>query len=247
MSMQFLRATASAPKNRLKRWNSGACLLTCAVCQQGTRVARIMQALGFGTNYIDIRTAGATLPLFEKNSMEPFSSETEEKILEQLHVAQKLRPRRSMYLVNHQDCRAFKVMMTREGGAIAYPMQPSTSQHMKDLELSIHAEALLAAKARLSQRVDGEIHLGVLDDAGAYGLLDEKTGEWQVVVPAEFYDARALFTKAEDDLKGTPQLPCELTHLNLSKTGALFPISPPLAPLSSPRIGTTFYLEVAAM
>ena len=112
---------------------------------------------------------------------------------------------------------ALKALATDESRMpFPYPAATSASQHAKNLELDIHADALMAAKARLSSRTKAEFHLGVLDDAGAYGLLDAETGEWKVVVPAEIYDARALFTKVGDEVKASPKALCQLTQLNLN-------------------------------
>lgn len=259
MSAEALGVTGKAPRRLHRRGHAAAFLLACADCRHPDHVARAMRGLGFEANYFDARAAGGALPLCVEQLrsrddvlhglVEPLDAapaSVEAAILAQLDASKRFLPRhRKICLMHHQDCAAFKAF----AGGLEYPARPSPLRSAKALELSIHAEALIAAKARLAERVHaGDVLLGVLDAAGACGLLDEATREWTVVVPAAVYDSNALFTPADDDVKAAPQALRPPAAPGLPpQVPAPFPPSPPLAPASSPRLGAGLCMEVACL
>jgi hypothetical protein len=166
-----------------------------------------------------------------------------------LDAATSLSPQSTLYIIDHQDCETFKTFTTGNGtSCLSHPLQPTASKNSKDRELQIHAEALVAAKEALSKRTGlTEIIVGVVDQAGAYGIYDEKKNAWSVRVPAELFDERALFAKHGKTSNSMRRAPCRPPLPSKTFCVGGFPPTPPMAPACSPRLATKLFSEMATI
>jgi carbonic anhydrase len=233
-------------------------VLACIDYRYTKFLDRVMRRLGHASNYFDVRCAGASFPLyFQDHQRRPECSCLDEHAqtidvlakgaIANLRTAANLVSHSMLYIIDHQDCGAFKAFMDRGGReCLAYPPQPSASQASKEHELSIHRDALMAAKVILSKEsMWADIVVGVVDRAGAYGIYDETSDAWYISVPAIAFDAKALFSKNCAISKPTRPLHCHHRGPHASCHVEKFPPTPPMAPACSPRPVPKMYSEMA--
>jgi len=235
-------------------------VLGCIDCRSEKSIARIMHHLGHGENYIDIRSAGAAFSFYFQELKKrpectcilhhaPIVETIAKGISANLDAARHLPVQPKLYIVDHQDCAAFKAFTTSKGtSCLSYPICPTVSQTSKDLELRIHSEALVAAKEALRKRQGlMEIVLGVVDRAGAYGVYDEQEKSWSIKVLPETFDARALFAERGATSNSTRHAPCRSMPPTKSFCVGGFPPTPPMAPAYSPRLLPNMFTEMVAI
>ena len=128
-------------------------------------------------DYYDISTAGSGLMLAQPNLQEVLG----ESITDNISIARSLSDSKKLYVLNHQDCGAFKVFLPNSG----YP--PKLGQNNKK-ELQIHAEVLTTI---LNLDLGLNISVGIIDCNGSVANLEN--GKWVVKFYGKGNDPRGLF------------------------------------------------------
>ena len=235
-------------------------VLACIDFRYSKYLTRVMKNLGHASSYFEIKAAGASFPFYydylETRDECQCVKQHEKTIgaiaagaLANLDTALNFITQSTLYIIDHQDCAAFKAYTACTGkSCINYPSQPSSSQESKDRELYIHAEALVGAKSVLSKSVRYTvIILGIIDQAGAFGVYDENTKLWSVQVSGESFDPHALFSKNNVNLGSMCHIRCPLTVGRCQSFFGGFPPTPPMAPMCSPRIIPRLFSEMAIL
>lgn len=261
MSSPTLQIPSSIPPGRqVRNEPHAAVVLACMEGKYSRFISRVMHHLGHGDRYLDVRSAGASFSFyFQELKTRPTCAcllhhaqtldSIEKGILANLDAATSFSEKPTLYIIDHQDCEIFKSFTASKGkNCLSYPLQTSASQASKDRELRIHAEALIAAKTSLSKRKGmTEVIVGVVDQAGAYGIYDEIKNSWSVRVLAETFDERALFARRGTTSNCTSHVPCPPLPTSTTACAKGFPPTPPMAPACAPRLVPKIFSEMVTI
>ena len=159
-------------------------------------VADYFESTEFKLNYYLGTTAGGGLPLGYKQycteiykcncncdlstctPCDPLNSDMElleRGLIRNIEIALTLDPIPEIYIINHQDCGAFKSYLSCSG-------YPQTLGANNSLEIKINTELLFFAKEYVNFRFpDIKVRLGLIDINGTVADFDEKYQSWYVV------------------------------------------------------------------
>lgn len=219
-------------------------MLSCIDSRCSAHLARAMKVLGYTCSYFDITAAGASFPLYYPQLVQNCGCTSQHAsvvqsmangVIANLTMSASLTPQKKLFILDHQDCAAFKGFL-QCACCLNYPATPSTSRQAKQAELAIHAASLVSAKVALvSLCLFDVVVFGILDRAGCCAFYDETLGVWSVAVSAERHDPCALFSDATSP--SSPCLTCCAHPPRVQCTNrAAFPATPPLKAASPPKL-----------
>ena len=146
--------------------------------------------LGIEFNYYMSTTAGAALALgYESycdkicnnkcnkscNPSNPDMKLLKDGLKKNLQIALSLSPITQVYLMNHQDCGAFKAFLACSG-------YPKTLGANNEKEIKINTCLMIYARNYIQKKFPNikKITLGLIDVNGSVGNLNTKTMKWEV-------------------------------------------------------------------
>ena len=215
-------------------------MLSCIDIKYTAHLARAMKVLGYNYSYFDVTAAGASFPLYYPQLQQPQYASVMQSIangvIANLTVSASLTPQKKLFILDHQNCAAFKAFTRCSSCDLNYPEAPSASRQAKQAELAIHAASLVSAKAALvSLKLFDVVVLGILDKAGCCAFYDETSQTWSVAVSAEIHDPCALFSDVVSPSSPSmtccahpPRIPCTKPHA--------YPATPPLKAACPPKL-----------
>ena len=159
-------------------------VINCIDYRYDDLISQYFNAIGENSNYYNATTAGACLPISYNSYCHKYKSgcthsfkKTNDVLKRGLYtnlsISQQLSDLDIIYLIDHQDCGAYKTFLPKSG----YPQELGENNRKEKL---IHKRALLLAKSKLRRRVSNKIRLGLIDVNGSVAYLNSKTGEWKV-------------------------------------------------------------------
>lgn len=112
-----------------------------------------------------------------------------------LRIALTLKPIKTVYLLNHQDCGAIRAFLPCSG-------YPDSDTKQKEKEICIHAKILTYAKNYMRRHfAEMEVILGLIDSNGTVGDYDTKTQKWVIIHVGSGQNEDALwFGYKKDDI-----------------------------------------------
>lgn len=172
---------------------------SCIDYRYDALVASYLAAIGFARSYYLGTNAGASLALgYEeycqrlcvKGTCGPRELHAlKQSFVANLQIALSLKPINTVYLINHQDCAAFRRFLSCSG----YPDETRT-RRQKDKEIAINAQVLTFAAQFVHRRFPKmTVLLGLLDANGTVADYDVRTKQWRVVYRGPGHDPHALW------------------------------------------------------
>lgn len=169
--------------------------------------ANYLNAIGLGANYFSSTAAGGALPVgFEKyckkkcctKGCDPSDSTMEllkNSITTNLDIALTLEPITELYLMNHQDCGAFKEFLACSG-------YPDTLGENNKKEIKINQDILTYTKEYMKHKYpEKKVKLGLIDINGTVANYDTKTKTWTVVFRGKGNDPNGLWNNVSTTYK----------------------------------------------
>lgn len=158
-----------------------------------------LNSLGIEQNYYLSTTAGASLPYGYENycctrcsnhKCDPNNSDMKllkDSLLLNLEITKQLSDVKDIYLLNHQDCGAFKAYL----GCSGYPDKLGENNSR---EIEINAEILTLAKETLLEKYpDNNVCLGLIDINGSVADYIPEKNEWVLRYTGPGTDPRGLW------------------------------------------------------
>ena len=165
--------------------------------------AEFLDEIGYENSYYLSTNAGASLPLGYReacrnikncrkchgcnrcNSLNPHNNnccvglekmnDLKKSFVTNLQIALTLKPIKTVYLLNHQDCGAIRAFLPCSG-------YPSVGEVKKKKEIEINAKILTYGHDFVKRKfTDMEVILGLIDSNGTVGDYDIKTRKWIII------------------------------------------------------------------
>jgi hypothetical protein len=159
-----------------------------------------LNKIGLGRHYYNITAAGASLLIGRDQYCKEICSgqcdSTNDRINDvllrsifaNLDITKLLSGTSRVYIINHQDCGAFKNFLSCSN----YPDIPTRSQDEKDLEISINQRILMYSKNIIKSRYPSlQVNIGIIDMNGT--VADFSDGAWILRFHGDGDDPKALW------------------------------------------------------
>ena len=174
-------------------------IVSCIDYRYDALVCVYLNKQGLNANYYNCATAGAGLPLgYSKSCKElcgckgckPCNSQVKtlrESLNVNISISIGLSGIKTIYVINHQDCGAFKVFL----GCSGYP-ETLGSDNQK--EIDINAQVLTNSKNYLTCKNKGmNVRLGVVDMNGSVADYNPETKSWVLQYTGAGTDPKGLW------------------------------------------------------
>jgi len=174
-------------------------VINCIDYRYDDLVTQYFNAIGENSNYYNATTAGACLPISYNSYCQKYTSGCTHSfkktncvlkagLYTNLSISQQLSDLDVIYLIDHQDCGAFKTFLPKSG----YPKELGENNQREKL---IHKRALELAKSKLQKRVLNTIRLGLIDVNGSVAYLNLKTRNWKLEYTGPGTNPKGLWWK----------------------------------------------------
>ena len=102
-----------------------------------------------------------------------------QSIIENINIALSLKEIDTIYLVNHQDCGAFKAFLKCSD-------YPKTVGSDKEHEIEINQKILLYAKEYIVKKYKIKCVMALIDVGGTVATFSEKTNKWTIIYVGKY-------------------------------------------------------------